>query len=62
MGDLDDLTEGRTPSHISQFLGWGRRGAEAQAMPNQHFHQAGRAAPGRRELVRFLIERDANEM
>lgn len=33
-----------------------------QAMPNQCFHQAGRAAPGRRELVRFLIERDANEM
>lgn len=37
-------------------------GGGQATVPNQHFHQAGQAAPGRRELVRFLIERDANEM
>lgn len=61
MGDSDDLTEGRTPPTVNPWdgeLGVGRQ----QAMPNQRFHQAGQAAPGRRELVRFLIERDANEM
>lgn len=63
MGDLDDLTEGKTPPTSVNPWGWGGGGVgRRQAMPNQHFHQAGRAAPGGRELVRFLIERDANEM